>query len=56
MAISVASLRPIAPNILMYPYEIISMSALPKGAAEIACIAFSPPIFINGFPGKKGAK
>ena len=40
----------------MYPYEIRHAMADPKGAAEIESIAFSPPTFIIGFPGKNGVK
>ena len=55
MATLVASVTPCAPNIEMYPYEIKHAKALPQGAAEMAVIAFSPPVGMIGLVGKKGS-
>jgi hypothetical protein len=41
---------------LIYPYDIKHARAEPKGAPEIDVMALLPPVFIIGFPGKKGAK
>ena len=56
IAILVAFLKPDAPSIEIYPYEIIHASADPNGAADIAGIALSPPVLITGLVGRKGLK
>ena len=54
MAIFVASVNPLRPIMAIYAYEIVKTLALPHGADETAVIAFSPPVFMIGFPGKYG--
>src|ERR1044072_8145366 len=47
---------PSRPSIFMYAYEISRMLALPHGAADIAWIAFAPPVGTTGSPGRYGAR
>ena len=56
MAYLVASVRPSAPSINMYAYDIASIMAEPQGADETASMAFSPPVFTTGLPGRNGAR